>query len=66
MFSNSDFSSVCCLRRLADMVRQRRKKKRRTPYQISMRQKLEATSKVLEGLAIEDKELVHEGSTRPD
>jgi len=32
------------------------------PLEVSMRQKLEATSKVLEGLAIEDKELVHEGA----
>lgn len=32
------------------------------PIEHSMRQKLEATSKVLEGLATEDKELVHEGA----
>jgi cytochrome c556 len=32
------------------------------PIQISMRSKLEATSKVLEGLALEDKELIHEGA----
>lgn len=33
------------------------------PIEVSMRQKLEATSKVLEGLATEDKDLVHEGAT---
>jgi cytochrome c556 len=32
------------------------------PIQVSMRSKLEATSKVLEGLALEDKELIHEGA----
>ncbi len=32
------------------------------PIEHSMRQKLAATSKVLEGLATEDKELVHEGA----
>lgn len=32
------------------------------PIQLSMRSKLEATSKVLEGLALEDKEMVHEGA----
>ena len=32
------------------------------PIQVSMRAKLEATSKVLEGLALEDIELVHEGA----
>ena len=32
------------------------------PIEHSMRQKLEATSKVLEGLATEDKVLVHEGA----
>ncbi|MCA9010097.1 MAG: cytochrome c [Planctomycetaceae bacterium] len=32
------------------------------PIEHSMRQKLEATSKVLEGLATEDKDLVHEGA----
>ena len=36
---------------------------RKGPVEVRMRQKLEATSKVLEGLAIEDKELVHEGAT---
>ena len=38
-------------------------KTRKSPVEVSMRQKLEATSKVLEGLAIEDKELIHEGAT---
>lgn len=38
-------------------------KTRKGPVEVRMRQKLEATSKVLEGLAIEDKELVHEGAT---
>lgn len=37
--------------------------KQKNPVEISMRQKLEACSKVLEGLAIEDKDLVHEGTT---
>ena len=37
-------------------------KDRKNPVELSMRQKLDATSKVLEGLAIEDKELVHEGA----
>lgn len=37
-------------------------KEKKNPVEISMRQKLEATSKVLEGLTIEDKELVHEGA----
>lgn len=32
------------------------------PIEVSMRQKLAATSKVLEGLATEDKVLVHEGT----
>lgn len=32
------------------------------PIQVSMRSKLEATSKVLEGLALEDKEMIHEGA----
>ena len=32
------------------------------PIQVSMRSKLEATSKVLEGLALEDKKLIHEGA----
>ena len=32
------------------------------PIEHSMRQKLEATSKVLDGLATENKELVHEGA----
>jgi len=36
---------------------------KKRPVEVRMRQKLEATSKVLEGLAIEDKELVHEGAT---
>ena len=34
----------------------------KSPIEVSMRQKLEATSKVLEGLATEDKKLVHEGA----
>ena len=38
-------------------------KDKKRPVEVSMRQKLEATSKVLEGLAIENKELVHEGTT---
>ncbi|MBC7967125.1 MAG: cytochrome c [Fuerstia sp.] len=37
-------------------------KEKKGPVEVTMRQKLEATSKVLEGLAIEDKELVHEGA----
>ena len=37
-------------------------KEKKNPVELTMRQKLEATSKVLEGLAIEDKELVHEGA----
>ena len=37
--------------------------KEKNPVEVSMRQKLEACSKVLEGLAIEDKDLVHEGTT---
>lgn len=37
-------------------------KGKKNPVEVSMRQKLDATSKVLEGLAIEDKELVHEGA----
>lgn len=32
------------------------------PIQVSMRAKLEATSRVLEGLALEDKQMVHEGT----
>ena len=36
---------------------------KKRPIELSMRQKLEATSKVLEGLATEDKDLVHEGAT---
>lgn len=35
---------------------------KKRPIEVSMRQKLEATSKVLEGLATEDKKLVHEGA----
>ena len=35
---------------------------KKRPIEVSMRQKLKATSKVLEGLAIEDKDLVHEGT----
>ncbi len=38
-------------------------KEKKNPVEVSMRQKLEACSKVLEGLAIEDKDLVHEGTT---
>ena len=37
-------------------------KEKKNPVELTMRQKLEATSKVLEGLTIEDKELVHEGA----
>ncbi len=37
-------------------------KEKKNPVELTMRQKLEATSKVLEGLAVEDKELVHEGA----
>ena len=37
-------------------------KEKKNPVELTMQQKLEATSKVLEGLAIEDKELVHEGA----
>ena len=37
-------------------------KEKKNPVALTMRQKLEATSKVLEGLATEDKELVHEGA----
>ena len=46
------------------MVRQAQEQEQegKTPIRYSMRQKLEAASKVLEGLATEDKELVHEGS----
>ena len=35
---------------------------KRGPIEMKMRQKLDAAAKVLEGLAIEDKELIHEGS----
>lgn len=38
-------------------------KVKKNPVEVSMRQKLEACSKVLKGLAIEDKDLVHEGTT---
>ena len=37
-------------------------KEKKNPLELTMRHKLEATSKVLEGLATEDKELVHEGA----
>ena len=37
-------------------------KEKKNPVELTMRQKLDATSKVLEGLTIEDKELVHEGA----
>ena len=37
-------------------------KTRKGSVEVNMRQKLAGTSKVLEGLAIEDKELVHEGA----
>ncbi|MFN9719285.1 MAG: hypothetical protein ACK58L_11350 [Planctomycetota bacterium] len=36
---------------------------KKNPLELSMRSKLDAASKVLEGLAIEDKELVHDGAT---
>jgi hypothetical protein len=35
---------------------------KKKPLEMKMREKLSAASKVLEGLAIEDKELVHEGT----
>ena len=35
---------------------------KKSSIEVNMRQKLEGTSKVLEGLAIEDKKLVHEGA----
>ncbi len=37
-------------------------KEKKNPVELTMRQKLEATSKVLEGLAVEDKDMVHEGA----
>ena len=37
-------------------------KEKKNPVELTMRQKPEATSKVLEALAIEDKELAHEGA----
>lgn len=36
---------------------------KKRPIEVQMRQKLEAASKVLEGLATEDKILIHEGTT---
>ncbi len=45
-----------------DARAQEETKSKKPPLELTMRSKLDAASKVLEGLAIEDKELVHEGS----
>jgi len=36
--------------------------KKKGPIQLNMRQKLDAAAKLLEGLAVQDKDLIHEGS----
>lgn len=38
------------------------KSKKKTPLEVTMREKLQAAAKVLEGLATEDKALIHDGS----
>lgn len=47
---------------LGDANAQDETKPKNPALQLTMRNKLEAASKVLEGLAVEDKELIHEGT----
>jgi len=53
----SCLGAACCLSWSADA-----QEEKKGPIQIKMRAKLDAAAKVLEGLATEDKALIHEGA----